>query len=572
MSVPVVGSGPAVEAVEAALADADRSARRVGPDAIAGELAVVVGRAGARGFGVADERARAVGAGWLAVELGGVGGRAVEGVEAAITHLGSAPCYDCLCRRVSAGLETDPDGDPKTGATAGTGTTVGGRETAASTERFAGAVAGREAVSRLRTDAASPAGRLVELPYTDRELLPVPGCDCGGGRDWTPRRDAVDRPVEASLSRAERALDPRVGPVAEVGEVESLPLPYYLARVADTSGFSDLRAATDAAGVDPDWDGAFMRALGEALERYAAGVSRRADPSPVDAPRIDHGAFVLPDAVAATDPDAWVAGERLADGEPVALPATRVFYPTDDAAITTGLGLGNAGTDALVAGLTEVVERDAAMLTWYSTATPLGLAVESDPFAALRRRARVEGLSLTPTLLTQDVDVPVVAVAAHREGAWPRFALGSAAAFDPVDAAVAAGCEAVQNWTELRGMGRGEAAEAEGAIGRFASLPRAVRPYVDPETTVPVDSVAGPVPDDPVAALVDRLVAVGLDAYAVRLTTRDLETIGFEAVRALVPAAQPLFVEEPYFGGRAERAPEAMGYEPRLARQHHPFP
>jgi len=116
------------------------------------------------------------------------------------------------------------------------------------------------------------------------------------------------------------------------------------------------------------------------------------------------------------------------------------------------------------------------------------------------------------------------------------------------------------------------AAEAEGAIGRFASLPRAVRPYVDPETTVPVDSVAGPVPDDPVAALVNRLVAVGLDAYAVRLTTRDLETIGFEAVRALVPAAQPLFVDEPYFGGRAERAPEAMGYEPRLARQHHPFP
>jgi ribosomal protein S12 methylthiotransferase accessory factor len=48
--------------------------------------------------------------------------------------------------------------------------------------------------------------------------------------------------------------------------------------------------------------------------------------------------------------------------------------------------------------------------------------------------------------------------------------------------------------------------------------------------------------------------------------------MGFEAVRALVPAAQPLFTDEPYFGERAERVPRELGFEPRLDRDHHPFP
>jgi ribosomal protein S12 methylthiotransferase accessory factor len=56
------------------------------------------------------------------------------------------------------------------------------------------------------------------------------------------------------------------------------------------------------------------------------------------------------------------------------------------------------------------------------------------------------------------------------------------------------------------------------------------------------------------------------------LTPRDLELLGLEAVRALVPEAQPLFVDEPYFGERAEQVPRELGYEPRLGRQHHPFP
>jgi ribosomal protein S12 methylthiotransferase accessory factor len=243
-------------------------------------------------------------------------------------------------------------------------------------------------------------------------------------------------------------------------------------------------------------------------------------------------------------------------------------------AITTGLGLGSSTVDAVRSGLTEVIERDATMLAWYSTYEALGLRVESERFGTLRKRANAEGLSVQALLVTADVDVPVVAAAVHG-GEWPAFAAGSAAALDPAVAAESALCEALQNWTELRALGPERAEEAGAAVARYAEFPREVRPFVEPETTVPASEV-GPeeIPEGEAAldALLERVGAAGLDAYAARLTARDVAEIGFEAVRVLVPAAQPLFIDEPYFGERAGAVPRELGFRPRLDRPPHPYP
>jgi ribosomal protein S12 methylthiotransferase accessory factor len=576
MTVALVGEGPAAEAVRAALEDVEEEVDR--RESVADcTLGVVVGSPGDDAFAAANR----TGTRWLAVELGGVGGHAVADVEASVAGFSpETACYDCLRGRVAANVD-GTDGAP----------------VSASTARFAGALAGREAVRAL-AGTSNVFGGLVEVPYADRRVLPLPDCSCAGAPDRSLRRDHVDRPLEASLGRAEMAVDERVGLVHEVGEVESFPLPYYLAALADTEGFSDAGAAAQAAGVSPDWNAAYMKAVGEAFERYAAGVFREAEFVRGPAASVDDAvplsAFVLPEGAAPEGPLSWVPGEDLHTGDQVHLPAPRVQFPLPGAGptITTGLGLGNSGVEALVAGLTEVVERDAAMLAWYSTFDPLGLAVDdatasgspptddegaTDPgagFAAMRRRARSEGLTVTTTLLTQNVDVPVVASAVHREEEWPQFALGTAADLDPVAAAAGATAEALQNWSELRRMGRPRATETPGRIGHFASLPDAARAFTDPETTIPIESVADDVPEaaDELDALLGALAKVDLDAYAARLTTRDLDVLGFEAVRVLVPAAQPLFIDEPYFGERAESVPESLGFEPRLKREHHPFP
>ncbi|WP_255149405.1 YcaO-like family protein [Halorarius halobius] len=570
MHVGIVGSGPAAEAARDGIEDAASRVSAVGPDAVGQvDLAVVVGPVGAPGFDAATDAARAAETPWLAVELGGVGGRPLADVEAAVS--GFAPgqgCFDCLRTRVAAVAEgADEEPTP-----------------ADADARFAGAVAGREATRLLDGEPSPVLGGVIEVPHAQREFLPVPGCDCDPGRDGGLTREHAPRDLDAALAAAERALDPRVGVVTEVGEAESWPAPYYLASLADTSGFSDATASAAAAGVAADWNAAFMKALGEALERYAAGVYRTAEFGRAAADEVPAAVppstFVTaPSFTPGPEPPLWTPGEHLGSGTRVHLPAEFVAFPPPEVrhrpAITTGLGLGNGGVEALLSGLYEVVERDAAMLSWYSTFDPLGLDVADEGFGTLARRARSEDLSVTALLLTQDVDVPVVAACVHREGDWPRFAAGMSADLDPAVAARGALAEALQNWMELRGMGRDDASEESGAIGHYAGFPDSARAFVDPETTVPASSVG---PDESfdgeaeLSELVARVTDAGLDPYASRLTTRDIESLGFEAARVVVPSAQPLFTDDAYFGERAERVPAEMGFEPRLERDHHPFP
>lgn len=585
MSVTVVGSGPAVEAVEAALADTDHEvvvhstpSTHAESESESEDLTVVVGAVGSEVFSTVNAGASATP--WIAVELGGIGGHAIPSVEASVSGYGpNTGCFDCLRTRVRANLDSNSNSSSSSDAAV---------ERDAGTARFVGALAGRESV-RLLSGLVSPVlGGVIEVPHAIRRVLPVPNCECSGGRDWTLRWEHEERTLDDALERAERGLDERVGLIREVGEVESFPVPYYLARLCDTSGFSDVTASPQAAGVALGWNEAFMKALGEGLERYSAGITspetvRTARPS--DLPNaVVPSAFVRPEGGTENDPIEWIPGENLSTGESVFLPAARVLFPYQydgpgpgsgtGPAITTGLGLGSSGATALLAGLTEIVERDGALLAWYSTYDPLELTIDDEAYDTLVSRAGAEGLSVTASLLTQDIDVPVVAVAVHRENDWPAFALGLAADLDPIAAARSACCEALQNWTELRNMGQAEASAAGGRIGHFASRPRTIEEFIAPETTVPASSITDDVPTgaDALDALIQRITDAGLTAYAARLTPPDVDALGFEAVRALIPRAQPLFIDDPYFGERAETVPEALGFEPRLRREHHPYP
>jgi len=579
MNVTLVGDGPAAEAVAAALADAPATVARGGLPALgSATLGVVTGTVGDDGFARANGLARDAEVPWIAVEAGGVGGLAVGDVDASVA--GFAPegaCYECLRTRVAANADAPDESEPT-----------------AADARLAGAVAGREALRLLSGEQSQVLGGVIELPHAVRQFLPVPTCDvCGHAPERSLALSAGERSLDEALAAAERAMDERIGLVHEVGEAESFPAPYYLAQLADTTGFSDAEAARQSAGVDADWNAAFMKALGEGLERYCAGVYRessfrRARVGGLDgavSPERFVGVEETPD-----EPIPWTPGLDLAaavggddpggdDATGAWLPAELVAFPPPErrfgASITTGLGLGNSAVEAVLSGLYEVVERDATMLSWYSTFEPLGLAVDDEGFAALAQRARGVGLSVTPLLVTQDVDVPVVAAAVHREGEWPRFAVGSGADLDPAAAARSALAEALQNWMELRGMGREEAAEEPGAIGRYADFPELAREFVAVDGRVPADSVGPaepPTGEAELAAVVERVVDVGLAPYAARTTTRDVAALGFEGVRALVPGAQPLFTDEATFGERARRVPEELGFEARPDRGHHPYP
>ena len=570
MTVGIAGAGPAVEAIDAALSDVNVSTeRQTALDVGAFELGIVVDVAGSAAFERVNDVALETESPWIAVELGGIGGvpvtdTAISGFDA------STGCFACLETRVRSNV--DPAEQPT-------------EAPPPATARFAGAVAGRAAAAYLdaETDGPDVFGHVFEIPHERRRFLAVPNCDCGGAPSQTLVRTDTEREIAESLALAEQGIDERVGIVSEVGEVDSYPLPYYLARNAETSDFSDASAPSQAAGVALDWNEAFMRALGEAYERYAAGVYRTKRFREATFDELDTAvpptSFVTP-----TPPDQettrrWVEGENLATGQAVHLPASLVVYPPPDEdirpATTTGLGFGNGGVEALLSGLYEVIERDAAMLAWYSTFEPLGLTVEDERFNTLAARLEAEGLSVSTILLTQDVDVPVVACGVHRDGEWPQFALGSSADLDPAVAARSALTEATQNWLELRRMGPERATEAGGAIGAYAEFPASVQSFINPVGSVTAGNVGPaevPSGEAELKTLIERVIDAGMTPYATRLTTRDLATLDFEAARVLVPEAQPLFLGEPYFGQRLESVPAELGFESRPEKSFHPFP
>jgi ribosomal protein S12 methylthiotransferase accessory factor len=568
MNVAVVGSGPAVESVRSTLSDVEVTVTAADIDGIAGaDLAIVTGLAGSDGFAAANRQSLAGGTPWIAVEVGGIGGLPIEGLDAAVSSFApEGPCFECLRTRVSAG-EVETADEPTADRAA---------------VRLAGSYAGILAIRAL--SGQEMGGVVIEVPHAERTLLPVPDCACAADHERVLELDAVTRSLDESVALAEAAVDRRLGIVRQIGEHDSFPAPYYLSVLAETTGFSDGAVPDRAAGVAADWDTAFMKALGESLERYSAAIYRessfeRAPATDVNGPAPTD--FVRPagwDGPDETTPIDWVPGRDLIAETDVSLPAGLVHFPTPDErlspTITTGLGLGNGGVEAVLSGLYEVLERDATMLAWYSSFEPLGLSVSADTFETLSRRARGEGLSVTPLLVTQDVDVPVVAVAVHRE-AYPKFALGSAADLDASAAAGDALAEAIQNWMELRDMGPDAAAEADGAIGEYASDPGETMAMLDTPGTVDAADVGAPEPlsgETELDRVLELVEAAGLDVYAADITPRDVASLGFAAVRVLSPQAQPLFVGDPYFGARASEVPRELGFDPRLDRSMHPYP
>lgn len=566
MKVGVLGSGAALDLVEAQVGLTDAEIERITPDAI--DTVDVAAATGDTALTTINAEAIALGIPLVTIERAQMGGHNVPGVDAAVGIFGATgPCFTCLERRIasteSAGVRQAAPAD--------------------TVDRIAGAVAGHEVVALLSEEV--PVGRVIEFPYRARSLLPVPGCPtCAATDDPWKRPAGEPRSLSAAMEAAERCLDDRVGLVTEIGEAASIPLPYYLSTLADTSAFSDASAPPHAAGVAEDWDRAFMKALGEALERYAAGTFRT-DTFELAHSEALEGAIDLDRCVRPNggdqidEPIPWVPGEDLASGDRRWLPADLVVFPPGESyvrpPITSGLSLGNSPEETLLGGLLEVIERDASMLSWYSSFEPVEIAVSDPSYESLVKRARLEDLEVTAVLLTQDVDVPVIGAFVRRDDPWPRFAAGSAAGFDPVEAATDAVREALQNWTELAEMGPDGASQEAGRIARYAENPRPLGTYIDPDVRVQAGELGKSPPETTEAALaqlVDAARAVDMTPTAAWVTPRDLREVGFCAARVVVPEAQPLLMGTPYFGDRAEAVPQSMGFRPELDRDPHPFP
>lgn len=566
MDIAFVGGGPGLEAVAAALAERSVTVDRCAPEAIdTADVAVVRAGVGDQVFDDANRAALDGETAWIAIEVGGLGGHERDDIEVGVA--GFAPpetaCYACLRDRIS------------TGNGSGDGVSV-----SPGTERFAGALVGQELLRLLGGGQSTLLGGVVDLPATRtaRELLSMPSCGCQLPLGVFELKHRSEPPAEEVVQETRRAIDDLVGPIRDIEEFDPYPVACTLATGADES-FGDEHPMAGVTGAGMDWTTAMARTVRAALGRYCADVVRpgrviEASPSTLEL-TVDPASLVLPTGASPDAVTRWVVGRRLADGTPGHIPAERFYDLPGDPQLgrgaTVGIGVASSTAVAMRRALYRTVAHDAAILSWYLDTQLSQIELPPDALPRLRRRVEAEGLSMTPLLVTQDIDIPAVAVAVHRDE-WPRFAIGVGANLDPIAATREGLLRALARWKRFDALDRDSV--RENSLGRYADFSSSVQEFITADDRVSAASVRpDEVPEgfDEYLAAVERATAVG-EPYGVRLTTIDVATLGLEVGAVIVPGTHP------YFDGLA--AVDGVTYEHRDIpeprnldeRPPHPFP
>ena len=343
---------------------------------------------------------------------------------------------------------------------------------------------------------------------------------------------------------------------------------------------------------------AINRAMGELVERYASlayeGTGRIVSslemllsgghlaapldslslfsPEQLSAPGFAYAEFTEDTEVG------WVQGTNLADGSAIFAPGQLVslgylpgpgevspcFYPT-----SSGCAVATSVEGALLAGLLELIERDAVMIRWYARMAPPMLDIDPADLFDKPLGPQAQGLEIRFHDMTVDGDVPVVSVTCIEKTGRPCFFLLSAAAgLDTLTAARKALIEAGQGRPFVKLLANLGPAATES--DEFRDFDSNLRFYAEPKNARYTDwffqnaSVPGRyfpevhgVKDAAglLHILLDRCSIMGITPIAFDLTTPEIRECGLFACRVFVPELVPLCVPSVPFLGH-----------PRLAR------
>jgi ribosomal protein S12 methylthiotransferase accessory factor len=414
-------------------------------------------------------------------------------------------------------------------------------------------------------------------------------------------------------------VDAEVGIITKVREFHRAPDEFglfnYLVLMAHT-GYHRLGSVRGDRGTG--WgltrQEALGKAIGEALESYSVcmhwGLVEfiRAPLNEVRGHALDPRAMSLvspqesaqladiPNAPVLFDPDApmlWMWGIALDTNQPVLVPVAMAYvpypFPYGDPRIweatTNGLASGPSLKAAILAGLLEVVERDAFLIAWWNRLPCVRLpshVIASEPqLGPLLERIAYKGLELVVNDITMETGIPsYCAWLVDRSGRLPAASLGAAACLDPHKALRKAIVEVCQVYRHLHRVSKryGEQWPDFGAdyrgvrtfedrtllysrpdmLGELEFLLQA--PYRD--RALPASLASGDMETD-LAACLNRLADAGMHVYFVDLTVPEVEAGGFHAVHVLVTGAQHL----PRLGcvrllanPRLYRVPRLLGY------------
>ncbi|MBW3584147.1 MAG: YcaO-like family protein [Euryarchaeota archaeon] len=279
------------------------------------------------------------------------------------------------------------------------------------------------------------------------------------------------------------------------------------------------------------------------------------------------------------DGDRWSRLRRFVPKRPELAPAQMVHLPfLPDApermlapCLSTGLAAGPDLASAVLAGLYEVVERDAFTLAWLHDARPPRVREEHLP-------PRVRALTSYGTFgifdITSDIGLPTFLCVLEKASTVGAVrVVGAATRHDADTAMEKAVVEAFQTVPYVRDLVR---AEPSWRAGRFFEKLHDFRDHARFYTVHPEHELGlahylrGPwseveptrledAPADSLGRVKDvagRLDEFGLAAWWADLTMPDVAAAGYRVARVVVPGAQPLhgLYQAPHLGGARFRA------------------
>jgi ribosomal protein S12 methylthiotransferase accessory factor len=434
-------------------------------------------------------------------------------------------------------------------------------------------------------------------------------------------------PIAEALARLERAVSPLVGIVSTVVRTTYAPddarLAHWACAVNPAGRTLGSRAVDYGGGSHADGERARAAALGEAVERYAAAYvpTERlvlTTAGELGGAAVDPTRFALfhPRQLAAPgfpfEPYTastllhFVDGFSLTDGSTAFLPAqlvylgptphggARIGYPT-----SSGLACGATFDEAVLAGLLELVERDAVMIAWAGRLSLPLLDWHGDA-----ELVELEQRYFSPSRLRYSVldgsgflGVPVAIAVLHgADGQRTALSLGGGCAPSVGEAWAKALAEAfsVHRWLSTKAAQQPGLRPPEPQ--HISSFDDHMLFYADPANAdlaafldasparTPVPAVPAIDAATPRAALDDvlaRLARQGISAYAVDVTSPDVAELGLHVARVVAPELCPLDVLQAarYLGGpRLYHAAHGAGLAAAPLRfddvnpHPHPFP
>ncbi len=416
-------------------------------------------------------------------------------------------------------------------------------------------------------------------------VLPVPQCaSCGSSQER--ELDAI----ENTLDMMTDAVHPRTGVLfsdssVEMGEQDP-PIFCHFAH------FRDLRLLPShlgpcghgGAGLDPT--SARAAAIGESLERYAASIwkdneLRLSSYDDFKGSAVHPDNFELfSDAQYASEgfrfrplrpatPVRWVRAIECATGNEAWVPAALVFMPYKRIAaepmifpsVTSGLAAGPSLAHAILAGLCEVVERDAISASWFYKISPRRWTAEmTDWQSSLREHyPEDEFTSYRRYDISLDLPLPVALTVAKTTACGAdQIQIGSACRVRPELAVAKATLEAAQSFPYQRSLMKlyadwdpGPSFDGVDSFQKhgllYTKFPehRQRVGYILAPQGVPPESLREPArhempsldatPQENLEYAVSVLTKAGFNPLFVDLTTPDLRHMGVHVVRALVP-------------------------------------